>query len=303
MAMVILGGNGQLGRALGKCFPRAHRLDRPDSDLLRPQDLLQRLDLLKPSIILNAAAFTQVDPAEDREAEAFAANAEAPEKLAFYCRERKIPWVHYSTDYVFDGTLNRPYCESDTPNPINVYGESKWAGEQAIARVGGPYLILRTAWLFSGGQNDFIGKVIERGRNQSQLEVVADQLGSPSFTEDVAESTKHFVDLLLAGRIQEQRTYHIVNSGVVSRFDLAAKTFEVLEQLGWAPRKLVPVPSSYFASKAQRPQFSALSCERARQEFAIELRPWQQALAALLNQQFGRVYEGSGLRASGLEAN
>ncbi len=287
MRILLFGKNGQVGRAvtplllpLGDlaCMDYAE-LDITDSDKLRGV-----LRTLKPDVIVNASAYTNVDLAETEKEPAWKVNAEAPRVMMEELNQWNGALIHYSTDYVFDGSKHKPYVEDDAPNPINEYGRSKLGGDELIRAVGGRYLILRTSWVYAEGFKNFVSSILHWAVTQEVLRIVDDQIGSPTWATMLAEQTAG----LLATRqgdlfdfIQEHAgVYHCAGKGAVSRYDFAMK---VLSLLSDSDRKVkatdvIPARSGDFPSPALRPVYSALDCARFENTFGVILPAWDVSL-------------------------
>jgi dTDP-4-dehydrorhamnose reductase len=234
---------------------------------------------LAPGLIVNATAYTAVDQAEQQHELAYAINEKGVGLLAEEARLLRAPLIHYSTDYVFDGTAGRPYLESDAPNPLNVYGSSKLAGEQAIRSQAGDYLILRTAWVYSLRGQSFVNKVLEWARKHETLRVVEDQVSNPTWARLLAEITCQ----LLArgfGQLRERRgLYHLAGGGYACRFAWAGEILSMdPNRQEHVTRQLLPAHTSDFPTPAERPCFSALDCSLFEQTFGLSLPDWRDAL-------------------------
>ncbi len=282
MKILLLGKNGQLGWELARCLlplGEVLALDYPEINLAIPDSIRDVIRQARPDLIVNATAYTAVDQAESQWDLSYAINCSAPGVLAEEARRLGAALIHYSTDYVFDGTKAKPYCESDTPAPLNVYGKSKLRGEQAIQAVGGAYLILRTAWVYSLRGESFVRKVMQWARQSETLRVVEDQVSNPTWARMLAEVTA----LLLArgaGRVREHTgLYHLAGAGYASRLvwarEILALDPKTAEQ---TIKQMVPALTSDFPSPARRPLFSALDCYFFEETFGIALPPWQAAL-------------------------
>ncbi|KPL82851.1 hypothetical protein SE15_12455 [Thermanaerothrix daxensis] len=286
MRILLLGHLGQLGwearRSLA-CLGDIIALDYPQIDLSQPHTLPPLIREIKPHVIYNATAYTAVDKAEQEHHLAEQINAVAPGVLAECACEIRAVLIHFSTDYVFDGTKGSPYTEDDIPNPLNVYGKTKWLGEQAIQAVDNAYLIFRTSWVYSLRRDSFVTKVLEWSRKQEVLRVVDDQIGNPTWARMLAEVT---ANLLASHRhdpyaqLYEKRgLYHLAGKGWASRFEWAqailASDPQREEQI---TRQLLPARTEEFPTPAQRPLFSALDCNRFEQKFGLCLPPWREAL-------------------------
>lgn len=287
MRILLLGHLGQLGwearRSLA-CLGEIIALDYPQIDLSQPQTLPPLIREIRPHIIYNATAYTAVDKAEQERHLAEQINAVAPGVLAECAREIRAVLIHFSTDYVFDGSKGTPYTETDPPNPLNVYGKTKWQGEQAVQAVDDVYLIFRTSWVYSLRRDSFVTKVLEWSRKQEVLRVVDDQIGNPTWARMLAEVT---ANLLACHRddpytqLHEKRgLYHLAGKGWASRFEWAQAILALdPEREQQATRQLLPARTEEFPTPAQRPLFSALDCTRFEQGFNLSLPPWREALA------------------------
>ena len=280
MKILIIGADGQLGTELVKVIPAQERIavTVKELDITDKEKTLSCLKKIKPSIVINTAAYNLVDQAEDSVELAFQVNAVGAANVALACRELEAALVHLSTDYVFDGTKRSPYLESDAPNPLSVYGTAKLAGELCVRNILAKYFIVRTSGLFGvagclgkGGGN-FIEKIIEKAKTQSELRVVFDETFSPTYALD------------LAGKIYELALtrnyglYHIVNHGECSWHELAAKIFELIGK----KIKIHAVPAAEIKAKAKRPVFSVLNNAKLAELGLDDLRPWPEALKAYL---------------------
>jgi dTDP-4-dehydrorhamnose reductase len=256
--VLILGASGMLGHDLQKVYPgavcRGHELDVTDEKTVS-SFLLD----LKPSLVINVAAFTNVDGSEDQQDLAFAVNGEGPVYVAAACHEVGATLVHYSTDYVFDGS-QESYVESDKPNPINVYGASKLRGEEAIVSAMEDYRIIRTSWLFGRHGLNFVETMLRLSAEMEMVRVVNDQFGKPTYTVDLAAKTPEIAK-------REPGIYHITNEGVCSWYEFASAIIPNVE----------PCSSEEFLRPAKRPKFSILENTKTN-----PMRPWQDALADYL---------------------
>ncbi len=285
-----IGTNGQLGwELLSTCAPLGEvvALDYPDLDLSDSSGLHELVKSVNPDIIINAAAYTNVDKAESEPEKARAINATGPGILAEEAKKINAVLVHYSTDYVFDGTKGSPYLETDTPKPLSVYGQTKLEGEQAVAASGCVNLVLRTSWVYSMRQGGFVTKVLQWARTQEVMRVVDDQISGPTSARMLAEITA----LILAqgrddvfGYLKEKGgLYHCAGGGSCSRYEWAKAILEL------DPRKeeqkvkqLLPAKSSDFAVPANRPMVSVLNCERLNQKTGLSCPEWKSDLRMVM---------------------
>ena len=287
MKLLLLGNTGQLGWELQRAIQPLGEVvafDYPQVDLADPASIHKVMQEYRPEGILNATAYTAVDKAESEPELAEAINGKGPGVLAEEARKLNAVLIHYSTDYVFDGTKGAPYGETDLPNPVNVYGESKLFGEQAIQTVGGDYLIFRTAWVYSLRRESFVTKVLEWARKKELLRVVDDQVSNPTWARLLAEAT---AQLLVHGvGYLRERTglYHLAGGGYATRYAWAQEILKLdPKKQEQTVKQLLPALSSEFPTPAQRPFFSALDCQKFEQVFNLRLPPWDAALKLALD--------------------
>lgn len=273
-SITILGGRGMLGSDLASALLRAGQqvrvLDLPEFDLTKASDRSAALE--GAQVVVNCAAFTNVDLAEERFAAALAVNGAAVGALGAAARERGVFVVHISTDFVFDGRQTRPYLETDPPNPINAYGRSKLEGELALQHSGCAHVILRVQWSYGRQGANFITKILERARTGAELKVVTDQVGAPTWTVDMAGVIACLI------RARREGLYHFANAGYASRFEVAEFIVRELN----LPAKVTPTTSADFPSPAERPQSSRFDTAKIQTILDSPIRPWQMALAEFL---------------------
>lgn len=291
MKILLFGKYGQLGWELHRtlaCLGTVNVFDYPEVDFKKPESLHAIVQNTKPEMIINAVAYTDVDKAESEPEIAKLVNSTSVGVLAEEARERNIPFIHYSTDYVFDGNKGTPYTEKDTPNPINIYGQSKLEGEQAITQVGGPYLIFRTSWVYSLRKGGFVNKVMEWAGTQKVIRIVDDQIGSPTWARMLAEATA----LLIAGYNNKRNPsldgcsgiYHLAGEGFCSRYEWAKAILELnIDKENEKKIKLEPAKSEVFLTAARRPSFSGLDTNLFSQIYGFRLPAWNTALAMMMS--------------------
>lgn len=271
--MVLGGKTGLLGQSLCAALTKAGwtalPVGRDDVDLLDTDQVAAFLDRHEPDVICNTVAYTQVDLAEDEPDLAMRVNKLLPAKLGRLAKQRGIHLVHYSTDFVFDGQSCEPYRPEDTVNPLCVYGKTKLAGENALRELALDKLsIVRTAWLFGPGRANFVAKILSLASQRSSLNVVHDQIGSPTYTPDLAE---HSVELLRAGCVG---TFHLVNTGCASWCELAAAAVQAMG----LQCDVHPITSDQYPQKARRPAYSVLNTESFTALTGVKPRPWLHGL-------------------------
>ncbi len=280
--ILIVGNAGQLGRELESIFAGIGPIvavDRESVDLADADQTRALVRRAAPNVILNAAAYTAVDRAESERDLAHAINEQAPRVLAQEALERNALLVHYSTDYVFDGSKPEPWTETDAPNPLNVYGASKLAGEQAVANIGGKYLIFRTSWVYGPHGNNFLFTMLRLARERDRLSIVDDQVGAPTTSIALARATHAIVTGILAGRFADWAgLYHMTCGGAVSWFGFAQAIFTRAAVQGLKAPALTPIATKDYPTPAARPRNSVLSNAKLHAHFGVELPPWESAL-------------------------
>ncbi len=293
MTILVFGGNGQVGRELLRALAplgtvvattRSGTLADGSAcevaDFDRPDSLPALLDRLRPALVVNAAAYTAVDRAEQEPEAAFRANAQTPGVIARWCAAQGVPLVHYSTDYVFDGQGRAPYREDAPTAPLGVYGTSKRDGEDAVRAAGGRHLIFRTAWVYAAHGGNFLRTMLRLGAERDELRVVADQIGTPTPAALIADVTAHA--LRHPGGLSG--TWHLTASGQTSWHGFTEALFaEALAAGVLAKAPLVEaIPSSQYPTPAKRPAWSVLDNRRLQQDFGIVLPAWQDALKRVM---------------------
>ena len=286
MKILLLGKNGQLGWELQRCLAplgEVRALDYPEIDLANRDSLRDSIRASKPEVIINATAYTAVDRAESESELAYAINVAGPAAIAEEAKSLGAALIHFSTDYVFDGTKGKPYVETDTPNPLNVYGKSKLAGEEAIQSVNGAYLILRTAWVYSTRRESFISKVLQWARQNETLKIVDDQISNPTWARMLAQATALLFaradDRFYPWLAEHRGVYHLAGDGFTSRLGWARKILMLdSHQEEQVCKEILPALTSDFPTPAQRPLFSALDCLLFEQTFDLQLPNWQDTL-------------------------
>jgi dTDP-4-dehydrorhamnose reductase len=283
MRILLLGNTGQLGWELERSLAPLGELnacDYPSIDLSDPKNLRPLFTECQPDLLVNATAYTAVDRAETEPGLARAVNALAPGVMAEEARQHGAAFIHYSTDYVFDGKKQAPYVETDQPAPLSEYGRSKLAGEDAIRQVGGAYIILRTSWVYSMRRDSFVSKVLSWARQQATMKLVDDQVSGPTWARMLAEATSQLVTLGvkdLPGWFSEHHgLYHLAGSGYCSRYEWGEQILQLdphREQQ--VVRQLSPAKTADFPTPAQRPLFSALNCELFANTFHFQLPEWK----------------------------
>lgn len=285
--ILVFGRDGQVARELAGLAEATGRVmtfvGRETLDLTDHARIADLIAQVAPSAVINAAAYTAVDRAESEPDSAFALNRDAPAAMAAACAARGLPFVHFSTDYVFDGTLDRPYVETDPPGPTGVYGASKLAGEQAVASIDGLSITLRTSWVYGVHGANFVKTMLRLARDRDEVGVVADQIGRPTWSRDCAEAALLAVDALARDR-DLAGLYHLSGVGDASWADLAAETFARSARRGGPTARVRPIATADYPTPAKRPANSRLDCGKIQTALPWRPRPWRESLAACMNE-------------------
>jgi dTDP-4-dehydrorhamnose reductase len=299
MNILLAGSSGQLGQELSPVLASLGAVTLVDRNVSAgdretvKQDLaaLNRVEILlnrtRPDIVVNAAAYTAVDQAENDTATAFRLNAELPGCLARWCERNDRLMVHYSTDYVFPGNSDRPYRETDPAGPLNVYGESKLAGELAVSASGCRHIILRTSWVYSTHGNNFVLTMLRLARERPELNIVSDQKGCPTWARNLARVTGRLISQVGTGNHEDLLgLYHYCDSGVVNWYDFAHAIFSTAQDVGLLRElpRMTPVQTSAFPQLAERPLYSVLDSSAVREAFGVEAAGLNESLQSCLEE-------------------
>lgn len=294
MKILLLGANGQVGHelrrslsGLGTIVPTTRGGTLPDgtpcevADFDQPDSLRDLLEQIGPDRVVNAAAYTAVDRAEDDVEAAYRANAEAPAVLATYCAAHGVPLVHYSTDYVFDGSGERPYREADPTAPLGVYGASKRAGEVAVLESGAPHIIFRTAWVYGTRGSNFLLTMLRLARERDELRVVADQRGTPTPAHLIADVTAE----VLTRQPDARGILHLTAGGETSWHGFAEAILAGAHRLGLIANlpRVSPIPSSAYPTRASRPAYSRLDNGKLEALLGQPMLAWESGLGQVLD--------------------
>lgn len=281
MKFVIFGAKGQLGREIQQELIKrqleVHAFSREELDITDFKKVSEVIRSLNPEVIINTSAYNDVDGAEIDKETAFKVNAYAVRNLAELASKQKSILVHFSTDYVFDGTKNKPYTPLDTPNPLNIYGKSKLEGESYTQDLLNRYFLIRLSWVFDFGKRNFPHKLIELTKTQNTIKVATDQISSPTYTKDAA---KVIVALILKGKFG---LYHLANTGFCSRYEWAET---ILRALNWKG-ELIPAKMEDFNPLAKRPKFTPLDSTKIIEETGINLPDWKDATTRFIKELKG----------------
>jgi len=283
--ILIFGRVGQVGWELRHklaCLGQVSSVDFPEIDFSKADTIREAIRAAEPNVIVNAAAYTAVDKAEATPDPAWALNATGPAVIAEEAKRLGALMVHYSTDYVYDGSKQGSWVETDAPGPLNVYGETKLAGDEAIAAAGGDYLILRTSWVYGARGANFLLTMLRLAKERPELRIVDDQTGSPTTSECIAQATADILAQVLSprgdGMAGRSGVYHLTNSGATTWFGFAR---EFLSKQPVCP-KLTPIPASEYPVPAKRPVNSVLCCEKLAEAFGVRMPSWELALELVL---------------------
>ncbi|MFL5281155.1 MAG: dTDP-4-dehydrorhamnose reductase [Rhodopila sp.] len=285
--ILVTGGAGQVASALAKA-DGVVRVGRPLLDFDKPETIEAAFRATAPRIIVNAAAYTAVDAAENDSEAAYRANRDGPATLARLCAEAGIPLIHISTDYVFDGTKPDPYAETDPVAPQGVYGASKLAGEEAVLGSGCRAIILRTAWVYAAQGKNFVRTMLTLAKNRDTLRVVADQHGCPTTADDLAGAILAIVHRLdeTGWRPEYQGVFHAAGTGATNWHGLAVATFEEASRYGARAPSVAAIRTEEYPTPAKRPANSRLDCTKLRQVFGVVMPPWRDSLVRTVDEIF-----------------
>jgi dTDP-4-dehydrorhamnose reductase len=308
LRILLTGKSGQVGAQLFRLLPSLGDLiapDRNELDLAKPADIRRALREAQPNLIVNAAAYTAVDRAQQDAPAAHSVNAEAPALLAEEAKKSGSALVHYSTDYVFNGRKDSPYDESDAPNPLNVYGESKLAGEQAIQASGVPHLIFRTSWIYGRSGRNFLLTILRLATQLEELRVVSDQMGAPTWSREIAAGTRRVLEQVVGKGIGDPASlssisgiYHMTARGAASWFDFAESILEQSHSSSPKPpwllaategrplfaQRVIPISSGEYPTPALRPANSVLSNSKLERTFGVQLSDWRAQLRGVFHE-------------------
>ncbi len=290
--ILITGAKGQVGWELQRTMSTLGKIiaiDREELDLTDANGIRSFVREVRPDLVINAAAYTAVDQAEKEPELANLLNAEAPRVLAEEAKKSGAPFISYSTDYVFDGTATEPYTETSRPNPLSAYGRSKLAGDEAVQSVGGACLIFRTSWVYGARGKNFLLTMLRLASERSELRVVNDQVGAPTWSRSIAEATAQIIAIGCAGKNRKDLfdylsarsgVYNMVSSGCTSWFGFAEAIIQ--PALREKTIKLIAIASAEYATPAARPKSSLLSIEKLQATFGICMPDWRDALTQVL---------------------
>ena len=294
MKLLIIGATGQVGQEL--CL-RADALSIPyqavsssQLDITRESRVWWILRRAKPTIVINAAAYTAVDEAEVDERRCFAVNSDGVGHLAKVCRRMGLPLLHISTDYVFDGTKSKPYLEDDVPAPLGIYGQSKWQGEQLLASAWDEHIILRVSWVFSEWRQNFVKTMLRLSQEREELQVVEDQMGCPTPASDIARVAIAIAQQVACGA-QQWGIFHYSAKGVTNWHEFARQIIELArDYVPVKTQQIIPITSDEYDFRAPRPLNSIMDCSKVLNTFGVQQRPWKSELARIVERLCARGY-------------
>lgn len=279
--ILLLGKDGQVGWELQRALAplgEVIAIGRGDCDLADTSQIVSLVERVRPGAIVNPAGYTNVDKAESEVEMAYAINATAPKVLAAQANLLHIPIIHFSTDYVFDGEKCTPYTEEDTPNPLSIYGKTKWQGEKNVAAMCARHVIIRTSWAFGLHGNNFLKAILGFARERSELKVVSDQFGAPTSACLLADATAEVLMQLFSDETGKYGTYHLAGGGETTWHGYALKIVQLANQLGMKTKiqaeDIQPIPTEKYPLPAQRPRSSRLNTQKIQEAFGIRIPHW-----------------------------
>ena len=284
MRILLLGHKGMLGSDLFTQMSLHHDvvgMDQEEIDITSAADCAKAIEDTKPQIVINAAAYTNVDGCETAKKECFAVNAEAVKNISVACQNKNIRIIHFSTDYVFNGSASSPYKEDENCDPINMYGASKLAGERYLQALAQNYILIRTAWLYGVNGKNFVRTILEKAKTTPKLKVVDDQLGSPTHTKDLAAAVDHLIEKNAQGIL------HVTNRGSCSWYEFAVK---ILQGAGIDDVEVSPIKSDQLTRPAKRPAYSVMSMQKFISTTGKAMQPWQLGLQDYLESIKARLH-------------
>ena len=296
--IAILGASGQIGQALQRAAANRRvpliLAGRPDVDFENKASLHAFFATHRPALVINAAAYTAVDKAETQAHAARVANSDGPAILAELCQSHGAALIHLSTDYVFDGATLQPYVESDPCRPLNVYGATKAAGEEAVRSALGRHCIIRTAWVYSSAGQNFLNTMLRLGSERDVLRVVADQHGAPTCADDIAQTLLDMAPRLMANNESAPvwGTFHLTASGATTWYGFAEEIFRLAHQAGRRVPRLEAISAADYPAAAVRPKYSVLDTTKLAQTFGFKLPDWHSSLAACFDRLQTTCVEG-----------
>lgn len=289
--ILVIGKNGQLASSFRQLLPDATFWGHEELPEIEKMTLLKRLQVLRPSLIVNAAAYTAVDKAESEKDKAFELNASLPEILGIYASKAGIPVVHFSTDYVFSGEGHKAWTENDRTGPISVYGQSKLEGEERLLNSGAQAFIFRTSWVYSFHGNNFVKTILRLAGEREVLKIVADQVGAPTYAPDLAQAIVQNFSRFVEKGSSLQGVYHLTGEGFVSWYEFAQSIVAEARKLNWPLKvqEILPLTTKEYPTPAQRPLNSRLAQGKVRKDLGIYLPSYQDSLKQAVVRLFATI--------------
>ena len=289
MKILITGAQGQVGKELVSIAKQHYDVisaGRDELDITQEKNVTEYIESSQPDIVINAAAYTAVDKAEEDQEMAYAINRDGAKNLASACAQHNIPLLHISTDYVFNGEKTGAYSETDDVSPLGIYGDSKWQGEEAIREHLSQHIILRVAWVFGAQGNNFVKTMLRLAKDRDELNVVADQFGGPSAAKDIAKTLIHLVGIYQKDKILQWDTYHYCGTAKTSWYDFAKEIFRQANDIGLINKniRVNAITTAEYPTLAKRPQNSMLNCEKIKNTFGIDMPDWHEGLNEVLTE-------------------
>lgn len=281
--VLVFGRTGQVAQALAAKAPLTWTFaGRDQADLTDQKSLQKLIDSKNWEAVVNAAAYTAVDRAESEQDLAQAVNAEAPGIMARACAQNNIPFIHISTDYVFDGSADRPYKEEDSINPLSVYGRTKAEGEKAVMDAGGRAVILRTSWVYAPEGKNFVSTMLKLGQEREELRIVSDQTGAPTSAADIADGI-----MSILSRFEATGIFHMTAGGSTTWHGFATEIFRIAREKGLkTPQRVLPIATAEYPTPAKRPLNSRLDCGKLEKIYGVALPSWQEGLSNCMDSLF-----------------
>ncbi|MCG7853422.1 MAG: dTDP-4-dehydrorhamnose reductase [Methanosarcinaceae archaeon] len=301
MKVVVTGNKGMLGRDLVERLWDAGfdliGVDVGELDITRLDNVLDCLRSFDPDLVINCAAYTAVDKAESESELAFSVNKNGPANLSSACKKIKIPFIHISTDYVFNGIAKRPYREDDPVSPLGAYGRSKWEGEEAVRSLLEQHIIMRTSWLYGVYGNNFVKTILRLSNEKEEIRVVADQKGCPTWTGDLSDALVTLVQRIDKGSNEVSwGTYHFCGAGNTSWYELAlAIVKEASRRSSLKVLRVLPIPTPDYPTPAKRPMWSVMDCSKIQDTFDIKPKKWEKSLTIMLD----KLYDNTDSESNG----
>ena len=287
MKILITGAQGQVGKELVSIAKQHYDViaaGRDELDITQAKDVAEYIESSHPDIVINAAAYTAVDKAEEDQKIAYAINRDGAKNLATACTQHNIPLLHISTDYVFDGSKIDAYSETDSVSPLGIYGDSKWQGEEAIRTQLSQHIILRVAWVFGAQGNNFVKTMLRLAKDRDELNVVADQFGGPSPAKSIAKTLIHLVGSYQKNKELQWGTYHYCGTEQTNWCDFAKEIFRQANDKGLINKEIQvnSITTAEYPTLAKRPQNSMLNCEKIKNTFGLDMPDWHEGLNEVL---------------------